>query len=75
MIGTKFYKELRILKGPEVEARKDSVLILNGRIKAFGEEAEKEAIRNKKIEKGVKVLRKGLAGGRIVAESKKQFSK
>ena len=40
---TFFFENIKILRGPNKDVYKDSLLIVNGKIKAFGEEAKKEA--------------------------------
>ena len=42
---TFFFKKINILAGPDKEVIKDSILIINGKIEAFGQEAEKEALK------------------------------
>ena len=46
---TFFYKNINILNGPDDEVIKDSLLIIDGKIKAFGKDAEEEAL-NQDIE-------------------------
>ena len=42
---TFFFENINILMGPNIEVAKDNLLILNGKIKAFGDEAKKEALK------------------------------
>ena len=42
---TFFFENINILMGPNIEVAKDNLLILNGKIKAFGNEAKKEALK------------------------------
>ena len=42
---TFFFENIKILMGPHEDVCKDSILIVNGKIKAFGEEAKKEAFK------------------------------
>ena len=46
---TFFYKNINILNGPDDEVIKDSLLIIDGKIKAFGKDAEEKAL-NQDIE-------------------------
>ena len=41
-----FFKDIKILKGANMELKRESLLIIDGRIEAFGKTAEKEALRN-----------------------------
>ena len=43
MGGTFFFENIKILKGPNIEVSRDHLLIIDGKIKAFGDEAKKEA--------------------------------
>ena len=38
-----FFENINILKGPKTEVIKDSLLIIDGKIEAFGKEAKEEA--------------------------------
>ena len=49
-----YFENLNILKGPDLDVEKDSVLIINGEIKAFGENAKKQA-----IEKNISITQSG----------------
>ena len=46
---TFFFENINILMGPNVEVVKDNLLIIDGKIEAFGNEAKKEAL-NRNIE-------------------------
>ena len=41
---TFFFKNINVLMGPDKEVYRDSILLIDGKIKAFGEEAKKEAL-------------------------------
>ena len=58
MEETFFFENINILHGDKREVIKDSILIINGKIKAFGEAAKKEAIENniKNSESGSKLI-------------------
>ena len=46
MVGkTFFFENINILMGPNNETSKDNLLIIDGRIEAFGDEAKKEALK------------------------------
>ena len=46
MVGkTFFFENINILMGPNIEVAKGNLLIVNGKIKAFGNQAKKEAIK------------------------------
>ena len=42
---TFYYEDIKILTGPNKEVIKDSLLIIDGKIEAFGQEAKKEALK------------------------------
>ena len=43
MGGTFFFENINILMGPNIEAYKVNLLIIDGKIEAFGDEAKKRA--------------------------------
>ena len=43
MRKTFFFENINILMGPNIKAFKDNLLIIDGKIEAFGKEAKKEA--------------------------------
>ena len=49
-----FFDNINILKGPKTEVIKDSLLIIDGKIEAFGEEAKEEAFK-----KNIKISKSG----------------
>ena len=49
-----FFENINILKGPKTEVIKDSLLIIDGKIEAFGEEAKEEAFK-----KNIKISKSG----------------
>ena len=51
---TFFFENINILMGPNNETSKDNLLIIDGRIEAFGDEAKKEALK-----KNIEVSRSG----------------
>ncbi len=57
MKKTFFFENINILMGPNIEVAKDNLLIIDGKIKAFGNEAKKEAFkRNIAVSKSGKKL-------------------
>ncbi len=58
MRKTFFFETINILKGSKSQAIKDSILIRDGTIKAFGEDARKEALKQniKNSEAGQKII-------------------
>ena len=42
---TFFFENINILKGPNIEVAKDHLLIIDGKIEAFGDEAKKKHLR------------------------------
>ena len=58
MWKTFFFENINILMGPNIEVAKDNLLIIDGKIEAFGNKAKKEALKkNIKISKsGNKIL-------------------
>ena len=42
---TFFFENINILMGPNIEVAKDNLLIIDGKIEAFGDEAKKEAFK------------------------------
>ncbi len=42
---TFFFENINILMGPNIEVAKDNLLIIDGKIEAFGDEAKKEALK------------------------------
>ncbi len=42
---TYFFENINILMGPNIEVAKDNLLIIDGKIEAFGDEAKKEALK------------------------------
>ena len=49
-----FFENINILKGPKTEVIKDSLLIIDGKIEAFGKEAKEEAFK-----KNIKISKSG----------------
>ena len=45
MEKTFFFEDINILMGPNVEVKKDNLLIIDNKIEAFGDEAKKEALK------------------------------
>ena len=45
MEKTFFFENINILMGPNIEVFKDNLLIIDGKIEAFGDEAKKEALK------------------------------
>ena len=45
MKKTFFFENINILMGPNIEVTKDNLLIVDGKIKAFGKEAKEEAFK------------------------------
>ena len=54
MIKTFFFENVNILMGPNTRVTKENLLIIDGKIKAFGEKAKKEA-----FEKNIKISKSG----------------
>ncbi len=52
MEKTFFFENINILMGPDMKVSKDNLLIIDGKIEAFGGEAKKQALKkNIKISK------------------------